>query len=84
MTPKLPPGQGNGRRLTQVLINLVGTAIKFTDAGEVVITAEATDRSFHAVEGSSIGTWRRSAGRTSSRASLRDQLTDKRRFPTTV
>jgi signal transduction histidine kinase len=46
LPPDLPRGCGDERRLTQVLMNLVSNAIKFTDAGSIGIQAKVEDSTF--------------------------------------
>jgi len=46
VAPELPTGRGDERRIAQVLLNLVGNAIKFTDKGKIAMCVSASDGAF--------------------------------------
>ena len=56
VAPGLPIGRGDEQRITQVLLNLVGNGIKFTEAGEVAVAVTQSGGTFRvAVSDTGVG-----------------------------
>jgi signal transduction histidine kinase len=46
IAPHLPYGKGDQQRIAQVLVNLIGNAIKFTEQGEIAVDIATADTRF--------------------------------------
>jgi signal transduction histidine kinase len=46
IAPELPSGKGDQQRIAQVLVNLIGNAIKFTEQGEIIVDISLADGRF--------------------------------------
>lgn len=46
LPPDLPRGHGDAQRITQVLLNLLGNALKFTETGQIGVSASADSRGY--------------------------------------
>ena len=46
IAPHLPYGNGDQQRIAQVLVNLIGNAIKFTEQGEIAVDIATADNRF--------------------------------------